>query len=54
MADEKNQDKNNPQTPDQDQEQKRRPGSEQEYQGGQSGQKRDNTDQEKEGERKRA
>lgn len=54
MADERKQEKQNPQTPDQDKEQKRRPGSEQEYQGGKPGQKRDNPDQEREGERKRA
>lgn len=52
MADERNQG-NQGQSPDQEQDQKRRaPGSEQEYQGGLSNQKRDNTDQEQE--RKRA
>jgi hypothetical protein len=54
MADERKQEKQNPQTPDQEKEQKRRPGGEQEYQGGQPGQKRNNTDQEREAERKRA
>ena len=56
MADDKNQGKQNPQTPDQGQEQKRRaPGSEQEYQGGQSDNRQDNNnDGEQEPERKRA
>jgi hypothetical protein len=55
MADDKNQGKQNPQSPDQEQEQKRRaPGSEQ-YQGGQPDKRGDNNaDREQEPERKRA
>jgi hypothetical protein len=55
MADDKNQGKQDPQTPDQEQEQKRRaPGSEQEHQGGQSDKRQDKRDDEQEPERKRA